>query len=71
MDKHKRKPLPTGDGVAFIETLERAVVEGDADFVSANMPKLKRFVKMYMDRVHLRTRLHQLQKRRRRSSGPK
>jgi hypothetical protein len=51
MGKNKRKPLPTGDGMAFIETLEQAITDGDADLISANLPKLKRFISMYQDRI--------------------
>jgi len=31
--KHRRKPLPIADGVAFIEQLEQAVEQGNAEFI--------------------------------------
>ena len=51
MAKHKRKPLPIADGTAFIETLEQAVEDGNADLISANLPKLKDYVTMYQNRI--------------------
>jgi len=50
--KYKRKPLPIADGVAFLKTLEQGVAEGDADLIAANLPKLKRYISMYQDRIY-------------------
>jgi len=40
------------DGTAFIETLEQAVADGNADLISENLPKLKRYISMYQDRIY-------------------
>ena len=50
--KYKRKPLPIADGTAFIKTMEQAVAEGNPDFIAANLPKLREYIRMYQDRVH-------------------
>jgi len=53
MSKYKRKPLPSlDDGLPFIEMLEQAVEDGNADLVSAKLPKLIRFIKMYQGRIY-------------------
>jgi hypothetical protein len=52
MSKYKREPLPSLDGVAFSEMLEQAVEDGNADLISAKLPKLIRFIKMYQDRIY-------------------
>ena len=52
MSEYKREPLPLADGVEFIKMLEKAVADGSPDLVSANMPKLIRYVKMYQDRIY-------------------
>ena len=52
MSKYKRKPLPVFDGVAFIETLEQAVEDGNAEFISKSLPKLKRYISLHQDRVY-------------------
>jgi len=48
--KHIRKPLRVMDGVAFLETCEEAVADGNGEFVAANLAKLWRFVGMYQER---------------------
>ncbi len=48
--KYKKTPLPIADGVAFIETLEQAVKDGNPDLIAANLPKLKRYISMFQDR---------------------
>ena len=52
MGKHKRKPLPVLDGVAFLQTCEQAIEDGNADYVSVSLPKLKTYVSMYQDRIY-------------------
>jgi hypothetical protein len=57
--KYKRKPLPIADGTAFLKTLEQAVEEGDADLIAANLPKLKRYISMYQDRIYQLAKVQQ------------
>jgi hypothetical protein len=50
--KYKRKSLPIADGTAFLKTLEQAVEDGNPDLIAANLPKLKRYIRMYQDRIY-------------------
>ena len=52
MAKNKRKPLPVLDGVAFLQTCEQMLADGNADYVSLSLPKLKKYVRMYQNRIH-------------------
>ena len=52
--------LPFQDGERFIETCEQAVQEGDAGFISKNLPKLQKLIGQYQDRAY---ELAQLQHR--------
>jgi len=51
--KYKRKPLPIADGALLIELLEQEVSAGNASLIAANLPTLKRYVKLYQDRIYL------------------
>jgi len=52
--------LPFQDGERFIETCEKAVQEGNADFISQNLPMLRKLIGQYQDRAY---ELAQLQQR--------
>ncbi len=52
MGKHIGKPLPVMDGVAFLETCEKAIADGDAVFIARNLGKVIRFVVMYRERIY-------------------
>ena len=42
---------PYKDGEPFIAKLEEAVIEGDADFIEANMPRLETLIARLQDRA--------------------
>lgn len=43
--------LPMHDGERFIATMERASLEGNADFVAANMARLEKLIGQLQDRA--------------------
>ena len=51
--------LPFQDGEPFIETCEKAVEAGDADFLEANMDRLEELIARFQDRVYELTKLQQ------------
>lgn len=48
----KRTQIGYLDGEKFIATMERASEEGDADFASANMPRLETLIGQLQDRAY-------------------
>ncbi len=43
--------LPFQDGESFIEKMEQAAQEGEADLIKENIPKLRQIVHLYQERA--------------------
>jgi hypothetical protein len=55
----KTVKLPFQDGEPFIETCEKAIEAGDADFIEANMDRLEDLISGFQDRIYQLTKLQQ------------
>ncbi len=50
--------LPMHDGEPFIATLEKAIKNGNADFIEANMPALERLIAAMQARQYELAQIH-------------